>query len=49
MVISKGISQLITGMKIDDVISKLDGTRCGTKGPVVLTSCYDSFGRIEKQ
>src|SRR5574344_1074430 len=25
----KGISQLITGMKIDDVISKLDGTRCG--------------------
>ncbi len=37
----KGISQLITGMKIDDVISKLDGTRCGTKN----TSCPDQLCR----
>ncbi len=37
----KGISQLITGMKIDDVISKLDGTRCGTK----RTSCPDQLCR----
>ena len=37
----KGISQLITGTKIDDVISKLDGTRCGTKN----TSCPDQLCR----
>lgn len=37
----KGLTQLITGMKIDDVISKLDGTRCGTKN----TSCPDQLCR----
>jgi len=37
----KGMSKLITGMRIDDVISKLDGTRCGTKN----TSCPDQLCR----
>lgn len=41
----KGLSQLIIGMKIDDVISKLDGTRCGMKN----TSCPDQLCRaLEK-
>ncbi len=41
----KGLSQLIIGMRIDDVISKLDGTRCGMKN----TSCPDQLCRaLEK-
>ena len=35
----QGISKLVTGQKIDDVISKLDGIRCGTK----RTSCPDQL------
>ena len=35
----QGISQLVRGQKIDDVISKLRGIRCGTKG----TSCPDQL------
>ncbi len=31
----KGIAALVEGMKIDDVISRLDGIRCGFKN----TSC----------
>lgn len=33
----QGISKLITGMHIDDVINKLSGIRCGFK----TTSCPD--------
>ena len=37
----QGISQLVRGMKIDDVIRKVDGVRCGMKG----TSCPDQLCR----
>ena len=41
----QGISRLVTGQKIDDVIRKLDGIRCGTK----RTSCPDQLCRaLEK-
>lgn len=36
---TKGISQLVEGMKIDDVINKLKGTDCGGRG----TSCPDQL------
>ena len=39
------VSQLVRGQKIDDVIKRLDGIRCGTKG----TSCPDQLCRaLEK-
>jgi len=41
----QGISQLVTGQKIDDVISRLDGIRCGYKP----TSCPDQLCRALKQ
>lgn len=37
----QGISQLVRGQKIDDVISRIDGIRCGTKS----TSCPDQLCR----
>lgn len=37
----QGICRLVTGQKIDDVIGKLDGIRCGTK----RTSCPDQLCR----
>ena len=37
----QGICRLVTGQKVDDVIRKLDGIRCGTK----RTSCPDQFCR----
>ena len=37
----QGISQLVRGQKIDDVIKKLNGIRCGTK----RTSCPDQLCR----
>ena len=41
----QGISTLVTGQKIDDVISKLNGIRCGWKS----TSCPDQLCRaLEK-
>lgn len=41
----QGISLLVRGQKIDDVIHRLDGVRCGTKG----TSCPDQLCRaLEK-
>ncbi len=45
----QGICRLVTGQKVDDVIAKLDGIRCGTK----RTSCPDQLCRaleeIKKQ
>ena len=45
----QGICRLVTGQKVDDVIGKLDGIRCGTK----RTSCPDQLCRaleeIKKQ
>ena len=41
----QGISQLVRGQKIDDVIPKINGIRCGAKG----TSCPDQLCRaLEK-
>lgn len=37
----QGICRLVTGQKIDDVIQKLDGIRCGMK----RTSCPDQLCR----
>ena len=40
-----GISQLVRGQKIDDVIGKLQGIRCGIK----RTSCPDQLAEALKQ
>lgn len=37
----KGISELVKGMKVDDVIAKLKGIKCGFKP----TSCPDQIAR----
>ena len=37
----QGICRLVTGQKIDDVIQKLNGIRCGNK----FTSCPDQLCR----
>ena len=41
----QGISQLVKGQKIDDVIARLNGIRCGNK----LTSCPDQLCRALEQ
>ena len=38
---TQGISRLVEGMNIDDVISRLKGTNCNGKG----TSCPDQLAR----
>lgn len=40
-----GISRLIKGMKAEDVIGKLEGTRCGFKD----TSCPDQLSRALRE
>lgn len=40
-----GISQLVCGMKAEDVISKLEGVRCGVKP----TSCPDQLAHALRQ
>lgn len=40
-----GISKLVTGMKVDDVIERLEGTTCGMRP----TSCPDQLARALKQ
>lgn len=40
-----GISKLIKGMKAEDVIDKLEGTRCGFKD----TSCPDQLSKALRQ
>lgn len=42
---TKGISALVLGMNIDDVISRLEGIRCGFKS----TSCPDQLAQALKQ
>ena len=37
----QGISQLVRGQQIDDIIKKLDGVRCGAKN----TSCPDQLAK----
>lgn len=41
----QGISKLVAGMKVDDVIARLEGTRCGSKP----TSCPDQLAAALKQ
>ncbi len=41
----KGISSLVNGMDIDDVIAKLEGTTCGMKS----TSCPDQLAKALKK
>ena len=40
----QGIAKLVEGMKIDDVIERLDGIDCNGKG----TSCPDQFAQALK-
>lgn len=35
----QGISRLVTGMKVEDVIEKLEGVRCGRRSTSVRISC----------
>lgn len=41
----KGISRLVKGMKVEDVIAKVEGTTCGSK----FTSCPDQLAQALKQ
>lgn len=41
---TKGISALVEGMTVEDVISRLEGTKCGFKG----TSCPDQLAQALK-
>lgn len=41
----QGISALVKGMRVDDVIARLDGIRCGMKP----TSCPDQLARALKE
>ena len=41
----KGIANLVTGMDVDDAISKLKGVRCGFKP----TSCPDQLAKALKE
>lgn len=41
----KGISALVNGMKVEDVIDRLSGIRCGFKN----TSCPDQFAKALSQ
>lgn len=40
-----GISKLVVGMSIDDVITKLEGVTCGPRG----TSCPDQLAKALKE
>ena len=41
----QGIASLVNGMKVDDVIARLEGIRCGNK----QTSCPDQLACALKQ
>ena len=42
---SKGLAKLVEGMNINDVIAKLEGTRCGIRP----TSCPDQLAKALKK
>lgn len=42
---TQGISRLVEGMKVDDVIAKLESVDCGGRG----TSCPDQLAKALKQ
>lgn len=41
---TKGVASLVEGMKIDEVIDRLDGINCGFRG----TSCPDQLSKALK-
>lgn len=41
----QGIGHLVEGMKVDEVISRLEGVRCGMKS----TSCPDQLAKALKE
>ena len=41
----KGIGALVEGMNVDEVISRLEGTKCGMKS----TSCPDQLAKALKE
>ena len=41
----QGIGKLVQGMKVEDVVSRLDGIRCGNKA----TSCPDQLSTALKK
>jgi len=41
----QGISKIVSGMKVDDAIEKLEGIRCGNK----QTSCPDQLAQALRQ
>lgn len=41
----QGIAQLVAGMRVDDVIARLEGIRCGGKP----TSCPDQLARALRE
>ncbi len=42
---TQGVCSLIKGMKVEDVISRLDGIKCGNK----TTSCPDQLAQMLKK
>lgn len=42
---TRGISKLVAGMKVQDVIDRLEGVQCGMKG----TSCPDQLAHALKE
>ena len=42
---TQGIAALVRGMKVEDVIARLEGIRCGGKA----TSCPDQLARAMKR
>lgn len=40
-----GIAKLVCGMKVDDVITRLEGTKCGFRS----TSCPDQLAKALKE
>lgn len=42
---TQGISKLVEGMKVEEVVEKLKGTNCGGKG----TSCPDQLARAVEE
>lgn len=42
---TQGLSKLLEGMDVDDVIKRLEGTKCGNRA----TSCPDQLSRALKE
>ena len=41
---TQGVAALVTGMNVEDAISKLEGIRCGMRPP----SCHDQLAKALK-